>query len=41
VRRYLRHEAGARPDQLAISGYWRRGTVNLDHHLPLDPSDPD
>ncbi|WP_407320055.1 siderophore-interacting protein [Isoptericola halotolerans] len=41
VRRYLRHEAGARPDQLAISGYWRRGTVNLDHDQPLDPTDPD
>jgi NADPH-dependent ferric siderophore reductase len=41
VRRYLRHEAGARPDQLSISGYWRRGIVNLDHHAPLDPSDPD
>lgn len=41
VRRYLRHEAGARPDQLSISGYWRRGVVNLDHHAPLDPSDPD
>ncbi len=41
VRRYLRREAGARPDQLAIAGYWRRGTVNLDPAEPLDPSDPD
>jgi len=41
VRRHLRHTVGARPDQLAISGYWRRGVVNLDHHLPLDPTDPD
>lgn len=41
VRRHLRHTVAARPDQLAISGYWRRGVVNLDHHLPLDPTDPD
>ena len=41
VRRYLRRELGLPPEQLSISGYWRRGTVNLDHHLPLDPSDPD
>ncbi|MCB7135956.1 siderophore-interacting protein [Cellulosimicrobium marinum] len=41
VRRYLRREAGARADQLALSGYWRRGVVNLDHHEPLDPTDPD
>ncbi|WP_277212126.1 siderophore-interacting protein [Isoptericola croceus] len=41
VRRYLRRELGARPDQLAIRGYWRRGTVNLDPDEPLDPSDPD
>ncbi|ACQ81573.1 Siderophore-interacting protein [Beutenbergia cavernae DSM 12333] len=41
VRAYLRHEAGARADQLSVSGYWKRGVVNLDHHEPLDPSDPD
>ncbi|MBD5784910.1 siderophore-interacting protein [Cellulosimicrobium terreum] len=41
VRRHLRHVVGARPDQLAVSGYWRRGVVNLDHDLPLDPTDPD
>ncbi|MCK0117760.1 siderophore-interacting protein [Isoptericola sp. S6320L] len=41
VRRHLRYEAGTRPDQLVIAGYWRRGTVNLDHDQPLDPADPD
>lgn len=41
VRRHLRHVVGVRPDQLAVSGYWRRGVVNLDHHLPIDPTDPD
>jgi NADPH-dependent ferric siderophore reductase len=41
VRRYLKHEAGLRPDQLDVQGYWRRGVVNLDHHAPVDPTDPD
>lgn len=41
VRRYLRRELGVPAEQLSISGYWRRGVVNLDHHLPLDPTDPD
>lgn len=41
VRRYLRRELGLPAEQVAISGYWRRGVVNLDHHLPLDPGDPD
>lgn len=41
VRRYLRRELGLPAEQAAISGYWRRGVVNLDHHLPLDPGDPD
>jgi NADPH-dependent ferric siderophore reductase len=41
IRRYLRHGLGLPPEQVSISGYWRRGVVNLDHHAPLDPSDPD
>ncbi|MGF0114932.1 siderophore-interacting protein [Promicromonospora sp. Marseille-Q5078] len=41
VRRYLRRELGLPAEQVAVSGYWRRGVVNLDHHLPLDPGDPD
>ncbi|MCA5891758.1 siderophore-interacting protein [Isoptericola sp. NEAU-Y5] len=41
VRRYLRRELGLPAERLSLAGYWRRGTVNLDHHLPLDPSDPD
>lgn len=41
LRRYLRHELNLPADQVAASGYWRRGVVNLDHHAPLDPSDPD
>ena len=41
LRRYLRHELNLPADQVSASGYWRRGIVNLDHHAPLDPSDPD
>ncbi|NNC12734.1 siderophore-interacting protein [Planctomonas sp. JC2975] len=41
VRRYLKHEAELRPDQLDVQGYWKRGVVNRDHHEPIDPSDPD
>lgn len=40
VRRDLRRGV-ARPDQLALHGYWRRGVVNLDPDAPLDPTDPD
>lgn len=41
VRRYLRHELGMRRDRAEVSGYWRRGTAGLDHHAPIDPTDPD
>lgn len=41
VRRYLRHEVGLGRDRLSVEGYWKRGITNLDHHAPIDPSDPD
>lgn len=41
LRRYLRHELSLPAEQVSASGYWRRGIVNLDHHAPLDPGDPD
>lgn len=41
LRRYLRHELLLPAEQVAASGYWRRGITNLDHHAPLDPGDPD
>jgi len=41
LRRYLRHELQLPAEQVSASGYWRRGIVNVDHHAPLDPSDPD
>lgn len=36
VRRYLLGAKGLPPEQLAMSGYWRRGVVAFDHHTPLD-----
>jgi NADPH-dependent ferric siderophore reductase len=41
LRRYLRRELGLGPEQVAASGYWKRGVVALDHHAPVDPDDPD
>jgi NADPH-dependent ferric siderophore reductase len=41
LRRYLRRELGLPAEQVSASGYWKRGIVNLDHHAPLDPTDPD
>jgi NADPH-dependent ferric siderophore reductase len=41
VRRYLRRELGLPSEQVQASGYWKRGTAGLDHHAPVDPSDPD
>lgn len=41
LRRYLRRELGLPREQVDAHGYWKRGTVNLDHHAPLDPTDPD
>lgn len=41
LRRYWRRELGLPAAQVAVNGYWRRGTCGYDHHEPLDPSDPD
>lgn len=41
LRRYLRRELGLPAGQMDASGYWKRGIVNLDHHAPLDPTDPE
>jgi NADPH-dependent ferric siderophore reductase len=40
VRRWLK-DAGLRPENLSLHGYWRRGDAGFDHHAPLDPADPD
>jgi NADPH-dependent ferric siderophore reductase len=36
VRRHLATDRGLPPEQVAISGYWRRGVVAFDHHGPLE-----
>lgn len=41
LRRYLRRELGLPKEQVEIDGYWKRGIAELDHHAPLDPTDPD
>ncbi|RYV52780.1 siderophore-interacting protein [Pengzhenrongella frigida] len=41
VRRYLRRELRLAPRQVEVSGYWRRGASDFDHHAPIDPTDPD
>ncbi|WGD37660.1 siderophore-interacting protein [Lysinibacter sp. HNR] len=41
VRRYLRRELGLAREQVDVQGYWKRGVVNLDHHAPLDETDPE
>lgn len=41
LRRHLRRELGLPKAQAEVNGYWKRGTVALDHHAPLDPADPE
>ena len=40
VRRHLK-ALGLPRENLSLHGYWKRGEAGLDHHAPLDPSDPD
>ncbi|RLP74514.1 siderophore-interacting protein [Mycetocola tolaasinivorans] len=41
LRRHLLRERGLDRNQIDISGYWKRGVADLDHHLPLDAEDPE
>lgn len=41
LRRYLRRELGLSKAQADVHGYWKLGEVALDHHAPIDPSDPE
>lgn len=41
LRKLIRDELGLPREQYQLSGYWRRGEANFDHHSPIDPSDPD
>ena len=40
VRRHLK-ALGLPKENRSLHGYWKRGEAGLDHHAPLDPSDPD
>lgn len=39
LRRYLRRELALPAEQIAFSGYWKRGVANFDHHTPIDPDE--
>ncbi|WP_273490089.1 siderophore-interacting protein [Gordonia otitidis] len=39
IRRHLRRELGRPKDCVKVDGYWRTGTVNLDHHVADDDSE--
>jgi NADPH-dependent ferric siderophore reductase len=39
IRRYLRRDLGVPKHRVKVDGYWRNGTVNLDHHDPGDDED--
>lgn len=41
LRRMVRDELGLPKEQYQLSGYWRRGEANFDHHSPIDPADPE
>jgi len=41
LRRHLRRELELPAEQVQVSGYWKSGVAGLDHHAPVDPSDPD
>lgn len=41
LRRLLKYEYGVPREQYSLSGYWKRGMANFDHHAPIDPEDPE
>lgn len=41
LRRWLRNESVVDNSAIAVKGYWKKGEANLDHHAPVDPSDPE
>lgn len=41
MRRYLRRELELPKEQVRVTGYWKRGVANRDHHEPIDPNDAD
>ncbi len=41
LRRYLRRELSLPTSRVKVDGYWKRGEAGRDHHLPIDPADPE
>jgi NADPH-dependent ferric siderophore reductase len=41
IRRYLRRELSLPASRVKVDGYWKRGEAGRDHHLPIDPADPE
>jgi NADPH-dependent ferric siderophore reductase len=41
IRRYLRRELALPASRVRVDGYWKRGEAGHDHHLPIDPADPE
>ncbi|MGC5360883.1 siderophore-interacting protein [Streptomyces sp. DT24] len=39
IRRYLHRELGLDREYTDVDGFWKRGTVNLDHHEPIEEDD--
>ncbi len=39
IRGWLRREVGLAKERMDVDGYWKAGTVNLDHHVPDDEDD--
>ena len=41
LRKLLKYELRLPREQYSLSGYWKQGQVNFDHHAPIDPEDPE
>ncbi|GAB3034419.1 siderophore-interacting protein [Parafrigoribacterium mesophilum] len=41
IRRYLRRELSLAAFRVKVDGYWKRGEAGRNHHLPIDPADPE
>jgi NADPH-dependent ferric siderophore reductase len=41
IRRYLRRELALPASRVKVDGYWKRGEAGRNHHLPIDPADPE
>jgi NADPH-dependent ferric siderophore reductase len=39
IRRHLIDERGFSPENISMSGHWKLGAANHDHHSPIDPEE--